>query len=291
MSKTYGYFNMSLRQFISEQEHSIILEGKMEDDLSSQIKNKILKDRNVKSRIIRTIPQERNEDDTEYAIRVGKESSNAILNMDATSKKTFRMLILDWWISGEINLKEDAHFINTDLKYYEKANATKKEFKTRSELAEFISNIKSNRGIVDVMFDYTFDIDHDDKQFTIYNIQEKDKREYISKLGQCTTWCISTDQMFGHYTLPYYLLVDKKEKKQYAIVPTGGQFKDSKQNDDNSEKKFEEFDKILDLRNNYFFKIHPKNVDIMDAYIYSGPKFENAPLDIKVAVSGIINLR
>jgi hypothetical protein len=284
---------MSLRQFISEQEQHIILEGKMEDELTSQMYNDYIKG-DLKSMKALGIgiggKQALHDKATLDGVRVKyNKIAKQILDLDPTRKKSWRFKIKEWLISGEIALPEDATMLTRDLTLHTKLNINKTDFKTRADVSEYIQKVKDNKGIVDEMFDYTFDIDHDDKQFTIYNIQEKDKREYISKLGQCTTWCISTDQMFGYYTLPYYLLVDKREKKQYAIVPSGGQFKDSKQNADNSEKKFEEFDRTLDLRNKYFFNTPPKNVDIMDAYIYSGPKFENAPLDIKVAVSGITN--
>jgi hypothetical protein len=273
---------MSLRGYITEQENIFLLEGKMEDELTSQIMNHHKKHSKP---MLKGFEKDFGPD---FAAQQFKFIAKSILDLDPTPRKSWRFKIKEWILAREIQLDEDGVMLKRDLQDHKRFNVNKTDFKTRAELAEYISKVKENKGIVDDMFSYTFDIDHSDKRFNIYLIQEKDKTEYIKKLGQCTTWCISTEQMFGRYELPYYLLVDKKEKKQYAIVPTGGQFKDSKQNLKNSEKKFEEFDKILDLRGKYYFSTLPTTIDIIDEYIYKGPKFEKEASDeLKLIAYGI----
>jgi hypothetical protein len=262
---------MRFQHYLTENTNRLIIEGKMESELSAQIFNIIRRDKKKHDIVVLNVGES-----TDLKAMCA-ELSSQILDADATRSKTFRYLIRDWVLSGEINLKEDTQMLSRDLKEYDKSGSTKKDFATRSDLGEFILNIK-NTGIVDDKFDYTFDIDYNDKRFTIYLIQEKDKQEYMSKLGDCTTWCITTNEMFDAYTLPYYLLVDKKEQKQYAIVPGGGQFKDSKQNAVNSEKKFEEFDKILNLRKKYY---NMKPSQATDTYIYM---HDSIDLDVQYSI-------
>jgi hypothetical protein len=238
-------------KILNEEMEFILLEGKMQNELISQLR----KSRKFKDHEIETIARN-------------------ILDVDPTRKKTWRTKIKDWVISGEIKLDEDGSMLTRDLEIHTKSNLNKKDFDKRSDLAEYIENFKKNKGVEDNMFNYTFDIDYNDSRFTIYHIQEQNKTEYIEKLGKCTTWCVTTDKMFGYYPLPYYLLVDKKEKKQYAIVPSGGQFRDSKQNEDNSKKRFEDFDKILNLRERYYSKHLVIDSEISDIFIYDHPTFD-----------------
>jgi hypothetical protein len=266
---------MSLRGFITESNNQLLLEGKMENELIAQIR-KHFKQYKFRSPLLQPrdyihvtfdLHLKKNQTDetlNDIAFFIARE----ILDIDPTPRKSWRFKIKEWMFNGEIVIGEDKEMLERDLKAHLKSNSQKMDFEKRSDLAEFVLKIKEKRAVDDI-FSYTFDIDHSDNRFNIYHIQEKDKSEYLKKLGPCTTWCIATDQMFGRYPLPYYLLVDKKEKKQYAIVPSAGQFRDSKQNESNSEKRFEEFDEILDLRGKYYQS--PPEDSWVDTYIYDYP--------------------
>jgi hypothetical protein len=254
----------------------LMLEGRMEDELVAQL-----------GKWYKTKNRTRDLDDTQKdEISV---LAKSILDVDPTKKKSWRFKIKDWIISNEIKLPEDTGSLKQELTYHMNTNSQKMDFNKRSDLSEFIANIKKNRGIVDEIFNYEFEIDYSDDRFIIYVIQNgRDEKEFKAKLADCTSWCIASSH-WGEYSPPYYLLIDKKEKTKYAIVPGGAQFRDPGQNVSNSEKRFEEFDKILDLRNRYYFKIAPRDIGLMDHYIYEHPSFEKSDDKVKLAILGLQN--
>jgi hypothetical protein len=245
------------RPLLNEQVE-LMLEGKMEDELVAQL-----------GKWYKTKHRTRDLDDTQKdEISV---LAKSILDVDPTKRKSWRFKIKEWILSGEIHLPKDTNYLSKALKMHMSYHVEKHDFNSMSELLDFVNNITTNRGAVDEMFNYEFKIDYHDKRFIIYKIEEKDRDAFIAKLGApCTTWCVSDEIGFGMQRLPYYLLVDKNEKKQYAAVPTAGQFRDSKQNVTNSEKKFEEFDRLLDLRHKYYYDMVPMLLgEVYDGYIYS----------------------
>lgn len=276
MPKELQILNEEL-EILVERESNVLFEGKMEDELVAQLGKHRIKTQKLRIRKVSELEPR----SLEQVQRMAK----SILDTDPTQKKSWRFKIKEWIHAGDVVWPEDMPKLNQELQLAKKFNITMYDkFKTRMDLYEFLENVKKNRGIVDERFNYTFDIDYSDKRFIIYTIQEKNKAEYIEKLGSCTTWCISTNQMFGHYDLPYYLLVDKFKEQQYAIVPSAGTFRDSKQNRSASHQRFEEFDEILNLRERYYSKVIPAFVD--DEYIYedkfvsdTSEKFQIALLD------------
>jgi hypothetical protein len=223
-----------------------------------------------------------------------REKAKAILDVDPTRKKSWRYKIMKWVEDKEVVFPEDAPMLKRELTQAMKYNLTDySTFETRESLQKFIANVKKNRGIVDEIFGYTFDIDYDDKDYRIYTIREENQEEYTEKLGECTSWCIATSEMFGRYELPYYLLITKQDKKRYAIVPSAGQFRDSQQNVNNSESKFEVFDDDLDLRNKYYYQVSPDgtpDADLIDHYIYEHEKFEALPEKHQEQFNSILQL-
>jgi hypothetical protein len=257
---------MGLQGFITDQNNKLLLEGKMEDELSAQIYKELKRNKDLFRNLTsstRLVFKEKN---------LAETLASTILDVDPTQRKSWRFKIKEWILSGELNILEDAQLLKQDLDYHMKSHSQTRDFEKRSDLAEFVLNIKRNRGMVDDIFKYTFDVDYYDKRFHIYKIQAKDKEEYKEKMRNCTTWCLAQGY-FDHYGLPHFILVDKKEKKQYAIVPGGGQFRDSAQNRENSQKRFEEFDRILKLRERYYSEL-PTDVSLIDRYIYNHHSFK-----------------
>lgn len=164
---------MRLTQYIAESSLNVLLEGKMEDDLTAQIINRIKK-RTPGFKVF-------DEKGVRYLVK-------KILEIDPTPRKSWRFNIKDWVLNKEVMFPEDVPMLKQELQLAKKFNITQyKMFDTRTKLSEYLDKIKEHRGIVDGIFNYTFDIDYSDKRFNIYHIQAKDRAEYVEKLGQCTS--------------------------------------------------------------------------------------------------------